>query len=144
MSSMSNKILNQLESGTRSEVGFMASTMRGLRISLGNLSKELIITVFLLLVSLVPVIGIASSILIFLLSSYYAGYGNLDYYMEHYFNVSESKKFIKQNRGIALGNGVVFVLILSIPVLGWFLAPALGGIAATLSGHEAMKKSLPV
>jgi CysZ protein len=68
--------------------------------------------------------------------AYYAGYGNLDYFMDRRYTVKESINFIGNNKGVALGNGIGFLLLLAVPLIGVFLAPTLGVAAATLSGIE--------
>jgi CysZ protein len=46
--------------------------------------------------------------------------------------MSQSIAFIRQHRGMALGNGMIFYLFMLIPVLGWMLAPSYAVIAATI------------
>ena len=113
----------------------MKSLVRGLRIALRNITKELFLTVLLLLLGFVPVIGIASAVLIFIVQANYAGFGACDFYMERHFTVKESVRFIRKNRGIAIANGAIFLGLLAIPVLGFFLAPILTAIGATLTVH---------
>ena len=105
--------------------------IRGVRISLRNLIRELILTLPILLLGLVPVIGIFSTILLFLMQAYFAGFGNMDYTLERHFNYKDSVKFVKRNRGLATGNGVIFMLFLLIPVVGVILVLPLSVTAAT-------------
>lgn len=116
---------------------FISDLLRGLRIALGNLIKELSLTIAIFLVGLFPLFTIATPVLLFLVQSYYAGFGNIDYYLERHASVRESKRFVSHNKGLAIGNGAVFMLLLLIPVIGLFLAPALGTVAATT---QAMKR----
>ena len=111
------------------------SLVRGLRIALRNITKELFLTVLLLLFGLVPIIGLASAVLIFLVQANYAGFGSCDFYMERHFSVKQSVRFIRKNRGIAIANGAIFLGLLAIPVVGFFLAPILSAIGATLAIH---------
>ncbi len=105
--------------------------IRGVRISLRNLIRELILTLPILLIGLIPVIGIFSTILLFLMQAYFAGFGNMDYTLERHFNYTDSVKFVKRNRGLATGNGVIFMLFLLIPVIGVILVLPLSVTAAT-------------
>jgi len=116
---------------------FISDLVRGLRIAVGNLIKELGLTGLLLLIGLFPIATIAVPPLIFLIQAYYAGFGNLDYFLERHASVSESKHFVSKNKGLAIGNGAVFLGLLLIPLIGLFLAPALATTAATL---EAIKR----
>lgn len=115
----------------------VSDIVRGLRIAIGNLTKELLLTLLIFLVGLFPLFTIATPVLIFLVQSYYAGFGNIDYFLERHTTVSQSRRFVKRHKGLAIGNGAVFLLLLLIPVLGLFLAPAFGTVAAT---SETMKR----
>lgn len=113
---------------------------RGLRIAAGNLFKELFITAFLLILTLfLPFISPVTAVLIFLLQAYYAGGGNMDYTLERYYDVSKSKQFVKANRGLAIGNGIVFVALLMLG-LGFFIAPPLGTLAITSEVLDRIEK----
>jgi len=114
----------------------ISDLLRGLRIALGNLIKELALTLGIFLVGLFPLFTIATPVLLFLVQSYYAGFGNIDYYLERRATVRESKRFVSHNKGFAIGNGAVFMVLLLIPVIGLFLAPALGTVAATTQAME--------
>jgi len=109
------------------------SMIRGARVALRNITRELLFTGILLLMGLIPVVGLISAALIFAVQAYYAGFGNFDFYMERHFNVRDSVKFVRRNRGLAFANGAIFLGILAIPVIGVFLAPILCAIGATLA-----------
>ena len=104
---------------------------RGIRINVRNLGMELLLTVPILIISFIPVINIVSSALLFLVQSYYAGFGNMDYTLERHFEVKESVQFVKRNRGVAIGNGMVFMAMLFIPVVGIILVLPLSVTAST-------------
>ena len=97
---------------------FTQQLVRGIRINSRNLLKELLITFPILLLKFIPVINIFSTILLFLVQAYYAGFGNMDYTLERHLNYKKSVQFVGQNKGIAIGNGIVFMLFLLIPVIG--------------------------
>lgn len=105
---------------------------RGLYVSLGMIIRELWYTFWLLLLGLIPVVGIAAAVTLFLVQAYYAGFGNMDFTLERYFGAAESRRFVKQNRSVAIVNGGIFLLLLAVPVVGIFIAPSLATIAATL------------
>jgi len=110
---------------------FSQQLSRGIRINLRNLSKELLFMIPLLVLSLVPVVGILGTIFIFLMQAYYIGFGNMDYTMERHFNYRESIQFVRQHRGIAIGNGIIFVLLLFIPILGFIITLPISVVAAS-------------
>ncbi len=92
--------------------------LRGIRIAMRNLLRELLLTLPILFFGLIPVIGLFSTFLIFLLQSYFAGFGNMDPTLERHFTYKESILFVQKNKGIAIGNGFVFMLFLLIPFVG--------------------------
>lgn len=105
---------------------------RGIHITLRNLFRELGYTLGLLLLSFVPGASILTAPLTFSVQSYYAGFANMDFTLERYMDVKSRVRFVKRNKGMAVGNGLVFLVLLMVPVLGLFFAPTLGVIAATL------------
>ncbi len=119
---------------------FIQDVIRGLRIALRNIIRELFFTLIFLMFNWVPLIGsILSAVAIFWTQAYYAGFGNMDYTLERKrFSVRDSVRFVGNFRGLAVGNGAVFLLIFLIPVIGWFLAPAYGTIAATLTSLKRL------
>ena len=100
---------------------FTDQLWRGIRINVRNLFKEIFFTIPILIIGIIPVIGIISTVLLFLIQAYYAGFGNMDYTLERHFNYKDSINFVKKNRGIAIGNGTVFMLFLLIPIVGVIL-----------------------
>ena len=115
----------------------MKLLVRGVRIATRNLFRELILTIPILLLGLIPAIGIFSTVLLFLMQAYFAGFGNMDYTLERHFNYKDSVKFVRKNRGMATGNGIVFMLFLFIPVVGAILVLPFSVTAATI---ETIKK----
>ena len=136
MSILSEKVESAIK-GTpvKSDGNFITDLIRGLRIALRNIIRELLLTlVVIVLFNLLPVIvTIACTVVIFLIQSYYAGFGNMDYTLERkQFNVRESVKFVRRNWSLAIGNGMFFLLLFVVPVIGWVLAPVYGTISAAL------------
>lgn len=143
MSPVSEKIEKHLYGTTHNHrnTSNAAQLWRGVRINVRNLSLELMFTIPILLIGFIPVIGIASTILLFLVQSYYAGFGNMDYTLERHFKYSASIEFVRKNRGLAIGNGIVFILMLLIPVVGIILVLPLSVTAASTETLRVLKKS---
>ncbi len=142
MSPVSEKIeahLTGIENHSHRKTSFKEQLWRGIRLNIRNLGKELLFTMPLLVLKFIPVVNIFSTILLFSLQAYYAGFGNMDYTLERHFNYRESIQFIRKNRGVAIGNGIVFMLFLLIPVLGVILVLPLSVTAATISTVQLLK-----
>lgn len=113
---------------------------RGIRINMRNLGMEILLTIPILIIGFVPILGFVSTVLLILTQGYYAGFGNMDYTLERHFNYSDSIKFVKQHRGLAIGNGIVFILFLLIPVIGIILVLPLSVTASTTETIELLKE----
>ncbi len=111
---------------------FSNQLWRGVRINIRNLSKELLFTIPILLLSFIPVLTIFTTALLFLIQAYYAGFGNMDYTLERHYNYNNSLTFVKQNKGLAIGNGIIFMLFLMIPVVGVILVLPFSVTAASI------------
>lgn len=134
MGPISKKIEDHFTGGTiETKVSSSAVLLaRGIRISLRNLFRELILTIPILLLGLIPVIGLFSAILLFLMQAYFAGFGNMDYTLERHYNYKQSIRFVKRNRAVATGNGIVFMLFLLVPFIGVLLVLPFSVTAATM------------
>ncbi|MDH7447286.1 EI24 domain-containing protein [Aquimarina sp. 2201CG14-23] len=110
---------------------FREQLMRGVRINVRNLFRELLFILPLLVLSLIPVVNIVTTILIFVIQAYYVGFGNMDYTMERHFKYKESIEFVRKHRGTAIGNGLVFMLMLFIPIVGFIVTLPISVVAAS-------------
>lgn len=111
---------------------------RGIRINVRNLWMELWLTLVIILISFIPVIGWFTSLLLFVVQAYYAGFGNMDYTLERHFEYKKSVAFVRKHRGIAIGNGIVFILFLFIPIIGVILVLPLSVTAASTKTLELL------
>ena len=114
--------------------------VRGLKINLRNLVWELLLSIPFLLLSLIPVIGILATAVLFLIQAYYAGFGNMDYTLERHLPYRQSVNFVKNHRGYAIGNGLVFMLFLLIPIVGIILVLPISVTAATKTTLELLEQ----
>ncbi|WP_439152800.1 EI24 domain-containing protein [Winogradskyella sp.] len=142
MSPVSEKIeahLTGIEKHKHRKTSFKNQLWRGIRINIRNLGKELLITIPILLLKFIPVVNIFSTVLLFLIQAYYAGFGNMDYTLERHFKYRESIQFVRKYRGIAIGNGIVFILFLFIPVIGVILVLPMSVTASSLNTVKLLK-----
>jgi len=124
---------------------FMQQLWRGIRINGRNLLMELLLTIPILLLKFIPIVNIFSTVLLFMVQAYYAGFGNMDYTLERHFQYKESLQFVRKHRGLAIGNGIVFILFLLIPVIGVILVLPLSVTAASIRTVEVLQlKNKPV
>jgi CysZ protein len=127
-------------SGSFAPSQFFKDIWRAIRINARNIVHELGFTLILLVLSLFPAFSPFTSAAIFLVGSYYAGFGNMDFTMERHFNYRESVDFVHRNRGVAIGNGIGFMLLFLIPVIGIFIALPLSTAASTITTVNKIKK----
>ncbi|MEN0047206.1 MAG: hypothetical protein AAF806_09125, partial [Bacteroidota bacterium] len=84
--------------------------------------------------------------LLFLLQCFLLGFALIDNYNEQYeMKITESAKRTIPIAGSAIALGLIFYLLLFIPVVGALVAPAIGGVAAALLmlDFERTKELLP-
>ncbi|WP_034042235.1 EI24 domain-containing protein [Wocania ichthyoenteri] len=142
MSPVSEKIEAHLtgnQSHSHRNTSFLQQLLRGIRINIRNLFMEIGLTILILIISLIPVIGWITSILLFIVQAYYAGFSNMDYTLERHYKYSKSVQFVRKHRGLAIGNGLVFMLFLFIPVIGVILVLPLSVTAASIQTVEALQ-----
>ncbi len=120
---------------------FTEQLWRGIRLNTRNLVMELFLTVPILLLKVIPVINIFSTALLFVLQAYYAGFGTMDYTLERRLGYKESVRFVKRNRGIAIGNGAFYLLLLFTPIIGLIIALPYAVTASSLRTIERLEKS---
>lgn len=148
MSILSEKVENQVlgknSGGTVMSLRQIAVDMlRGLRIAVRNIVRELSVTILLLLLGLIPVLTPFTTFLIFSFQAYYAGFGNIDVTLERHLSYRESIEFVHRNRGLAIGNGAIFLLLL-FSFAGFLFALPLGTVAATLETTKRLQRTNPV
>jgi len=122
---------------------FLRDILRGILLAIRNLSVELFFTVLLFILSFIPIVGYLTPIALFLVSAYFYGFSFLDYTFERKrFKIDYSVRFMRKNKGLAIGNGFVFSLVLLIPYVGVMLAgfvSIVSVVAATISASKAIE-----
>ena len=114
---------------------FLKDVVRGITIACINLLIELSFTgVFIIITWIFPLVAPFTTILLLLIGWYFLGYSLLDYTNErHRKSVKDSYQTIWKMKGIAIGNGLVFELMLLIPFVGLVFGPILGAAGATIT-----------
>jgi CysZ protein len=113
---------------------FYHDIRRGIRLAFRNCLWQTVYTIFILILSLIPIFGSIAPVISGLVECYFYGFSMLDYSCErHHLSPSASIQFIGQRRGLAIGNGLVFYLMHFVPFVGWVLAPSYALVAATIS-----------
>lgn len=115
----------------------LKDSWRGIVLASRNFLIETSAIVLLFFVSFIPVIGLLTTPALFLISSYYYGFSFIDYTSERRkLNARQRITYVKQNKGLAIGNGLPFALSLLIPFVGVSLSgfvAIISTVAATLS-----------
>ena len=64
----------------------------------------------------------------------------MDYTLERHLNYKESQAFYRKYKGVAVGNGIVFTLLLFIPFVGIMISLPVATVAATLETVKKLKE----
>ena len=114
--------------------------IRGIKLAIRNTLWQTVYILSLLILSLFPIVGWITPVIILFVECYYYGFSMLDYSCErHKLTASESIEFIGKHKGLSIGNGMVFYLMHLLPFVGWALAPAYAVVAATISLYHQEK-----
>lgn len=130
------------KSAAQSFSQLMASMLRALMMTLLTLFVSLITSVALLVISFIPVAGtIVALILGVMIQGFLAAWGFFDPVYERAgcgirASLWRSIKLFPQ----MVSNGVPFVLLFQIPVLGWTLAPTYGTVSGALYACQLLKQ----
>jgi CysZ protein len=114
--------------------------IRGVALSLRNLFMELILNAGLFAVNVVVaflfapldiILSPLSFVISMGISAYYSGFSTIDYALENRrYSFNQSIAFMRKNKGLAIGNGLMYTLLYRIPILG----VAVCTITSTVSG----------
>lgn len=119
---------------------FIKDVIRGVLLAIRNAFLQILAAILLFFLSSVPLLGLVTPFLMFFISSYFYGFSFIDYAIERRrLNIKESASYMRTNKGLVIGNGLVFALLLLIPVLGVFLsafAAIVSVVAGTMLVHE--------
>lgn len=114
---------------------------RGIVLAIRNFLIEVGAMILLFFLSFVPMVGLISTPLLFLISSYFYGFSFLDYTCERRkLKVKDSIHFVRRNKGLAIANGALFALALLIPIIGVSLSGFLAIISTVAATLAVLKK----
>lgn len=108
---------------------------RSIRLNARLITFEMLLTIPLLLIGLVPVVNIGAAGLLIIVQSYFVGAGTLDFTLEERFSYRESVAFFNHNRWLTIGLGLGFVLLL-FTAIGFLFAPAWSAAAGAYAFHQ--------
>lgn len=112
---------------------------RAIRISLRNLLWQTVYLIPIVLFCSIPLIGWFTPIFTILLECYYFGYAMLDYGLAtEKLSKEAAAQYIGNQKGLAIGNGMLFYSFHLIPIVGWMTAPFYSLVAAHLK-TQALK-----
>lgn len=113
--------------------GFSAATSaaRSIRVNLRNLTKEIVLTLVLLIGGFIPGINLISIPLLFIVQAYFTGFGIMDFYLERHLTFRETLNEVYKHKFAAVVLGGIFMFLFAIPVLGAVFAPYLTAVAGT-------------
>ncbi|MBT8189653.1 MAG: EI24 domain-containing protein [Bacteroidia bacterium] len=116
---------------------FMNAEIRMIHVMIRNFVKGIIALVIINIILGIAGLGNYKAFMMFFVHAYFIGYAFLDNYNEQFSkSIPDSQLIIRQHVGASTAIGVIATALLYIPVIGPVLTPILGGIAATLYGHE--------
>ena len=110
---------------------------RGVAIAFRNMFFQLLILLASCFLIWIPVIGWLCPIFLLIISYYFSGSSMLDYVSERRkLSVADSILFVRENKGLAIGNGFIFTLLFALPFIGVVLSTVFSPIAACVSVLE--------
>jgi CysZ protein len=110
-----------------------AEAARGIYIAMRNCGWQSIYLIGFIVLSLIPVIGWITPLIVLVVECYYYGFSMLDYgFARNKFSTAQSIQFVGRHKGLAIANGFLFYLTHALIIF----APAYAIIAATLTVHK--------
>ncbi|MEC7118634.1 MAG: EI24 domain-containing protein [Pseudomonadota bacterium] len=138
-----NDHLGQAVSGTWRD--FMISLGRAIGLTLIAVIAGLVSTVLLLLLGIVPVVGAIAAVMIgAVIQGFLTAWGFFDpVYERSGLSIGQGFRRSLRYSPVLLGNGVPFVFLFQIPILGWTLAPSYGTVAGALTALRLQQQDTP-
>lgn len=136
--------IDEIVSGRKYPFNFgqvVHDAFRGMLVALRNMALQTLIIVACFFIGLIPVVGWLTIPVLYVVSWYFLGFSMMDYTYERMrLTVRQGAAFTRRHKGIAIGNGFIFSMILLLPFIGVIIAPILSVVAATLAVLETKKE----
>ncbi|RAJ10619.1 CysZ protein [Chitinophaga skermanii] len=108
---------------------FIKDIWRGIKISFRNMVYQTALMLALSILAFIPLVGLITPLVAWLVECFYWGFSMMDYSFERkQMSIKESIAFIREHKGMAVGNGLVYYILIFIPII----APCYAVIAATI------------
>lgn len=117
---------------------WLREVLRGIAMALRNGAVEMGITVLAWITTLfLPLLAPVTALLLWAVSCWFYGFSMFDYIHERRgLGLRASLRAARERRGAVLANGLLFNLLMKVPVLGMITAPLLGAVGAVLAVHQ--------
>ncbi len=125
-----------------SPVQLLKDVIRGIVMAIRNLFIELsLVALFTIAGFFAGPFAILVVPVLWLVSAYFYGFSMIDYTCERQKKgIGASVRFIRQNRNFALGNGLMYALLDTLPFIGLVIAPVNAVVGATTGILETEKE----
>lgn len=120
---------------------FLSDIVRGIVVAIRNLVKELLWMFSIYALGLFfPLVSIIATPALVIVSAYFYGFSMIDYVNERRrLPIMDSVRHIRNRKGFAIGNGLMYWLFDLIPFLGLLIAP-INGVVGAVTGLEEMER----
>ena len=124
---------------------FIKSQSRALKLTALAFAMETLFIVMLkIFFGIFGFLGFLAPVLIFVVKCYFVGFVVVDSYQEQFgMKVKHSYRFMRGYVGVGLAIGLVFKVLMSIPVIGAAIASFITAVTAAVVMHELAKLHVP-
>jgi CysZ protein len=124
---------------------WLREVLRGMAMALRNGSVELLITIAAWAITFfLPLLSPITALVLWGVSCWFYGFSMFDYVHERRgLGLRASVRAARDRGGMVLANGLLFNLLMKVPVLGMITAPLLGAVGAVLASVGSARRTLP-
>lgn len=142
ISEITDKVSGGVEAPKFTWQGSGKEIFRAAVLSLISLTISILVFLFCFVIGIIPILGAAIAfVTMSLVQMYLAGVGFSDPALERrQYSIGNTLKFARKHRPRLMGVGFGFLLLLAVPVIGWFVAPSYGVIAGTLAVLDLLEE----